>query len=199
MYQQPPGARASVATTSQQNRDTFLPYLDSLPSIAAAAHRESRRVSGANAPVDNSDDKKNKEEAAADARSSKVLGAASPRLTVGPFDSPSLAHLNSSTEAKESVEGSPVVDRGAIRSSSPYNSPDIAITVPGSTAFNDESEKESLVALASSSNVSLTPATAKAAATNRYSKVLHGLGLFGATSRRKSNTAAMKSSPNTKG
>ncbi|GAC98949.1 glycoside hydrolase [Pseudozyma hubeiensis SY62] len=145
------------------NRGSGLPYLDSLPSPA---------------PLRNSQ---------TDARQSNIFpSAASPRLTPGPFDSPSLAHLAGSrssfdasaatSSSKDTSHDSPTIDRGAIRSASPYNSPDISITVPGSTAFKQAQEQQNLVAEDSPS-----------ASTKRYSKVLHGLGLFGSTSKRKSH------------
>lgn len=175
LYQQPDVARES-----------FLPYLDSLPSIAPArnSHMPGREKVAPLQP---------------DASSRvSVQPTATPRSAPGPFDSPSLAHLNtptlsSSESAMDNADGSPTVDRGAIRSSSPYNSPDISITVPGTSAFTHEQERQSLVGLAANSISSPDQEAAKAPS-NRYSKVLQGLGLFGAVSKRKSHIGSRNTS-----
>ncbi|KAJ1032390.1 hypothetical protein NDA16_000417 [Ustilago loliicola] len=178
--------------STQPPRESFLPYLDSVATIARARNSVAVSVQ----------DKEQKPESASlevnkPRTSTLATATASPRSTPGPFDSPSLAHLTPSAEAGE---GSPVVDRGAIRSSSPYNSPDITISVPGTSAFRTEQEQQSLVGFATSSDQA--EAGASRTTSNRYSKVLHGLGLFGATSKRKSRVGSdnMKdSSLNTKG
>lgn len=121
--------------------------------------------------------------------------SASSRLTPRPLDSPQLAHLSptphtqprSSTPPSDSPRDSPVIDRGAIRSDSPYNSPDLAFAIPAAVE-QQRNERQSLVA----------PATATDRTSNRYSKVLHGLGLFGAVSKRKSR-ADMSAPSNPKG
>ncbi|SPO25035.1 probable KRE6 - glucan synthase subunit [Ustilago trichophora] len=171
LYQEP--------TAQPQNRDSGLPYLDSLPSIAPATSSLDRRQSTTTAQP---------------SRSSVVLPSTSPRLAPGPFDSPSLAHLGN----QPAGEGSPVLDRGAIRSSSPHNSPDISVTLPGPTAFRDEAEKQSLVTLTATPQAD-QEANTTGSSNNRYSKVLHGLGLFGTTSKRKSHLAKMSSNNNSKG
>ncbi|CBQ70249.1 probable KRE6-glucan synthase subunit [Sporisorium reilianum SRZ2] len=184
---------ASIVSSNDildSNRQTLngstLPYFDSLPSLAAP-------------PTVQLDPKRESVNA--------LAATASPRVTPRPFDSPSLAHLGSAKPPiDEQVEAastnddaaaataaadhdSPVIDRGAIRSASPYNSPDITLTIPGTSAFKHE--QEDLVDAS-------TATTSASASTKGYSKVLHGLGLFGTASRRKSHLG-MKESPNRKG
>lgn len=177
-----------ILTTYRQSiTESTLPYLDSLPSLATP------RISQAKQQDSNRE-------------STSVLATTtSPRVTPRPFDSPSLAHLGSSKPSTDlsseaaptrdvaTGQDTPVIDRGAIQSASPYNSPDITLTIPGTTAFKHEQEQRKLV-------VDNEPTSASAAASTsskRYSKVLHGLGLFGTTSRRKSHSG-MKDSPNRK-
>lgn len=184
----------------QSNRDSVgLPYLNSLPSIAPAA-RESVRIPS---EPEVKDKEASKSSLAAAASSTLPPRTASPLLTPGPFESPRLAHLNASSSSpdspkEEAGESSPVIDRGGIRSSSPYNSPDISIAVPGTSTFRNQQEKQSLVALAAAAASSKELGNASASS-KRYSKVLHGLGLFGATSRRKSRANSMKPSSDNKG
>ncbi|SAM75074.1 probable KRE6-glucan synthase subunit [Ustilago bromivora] len=142
-------SRSDQRESTQPPREAFLPYLDSVASVARA--RNSAPVSAQETSV---------------SRSLEVNKArtstASPRLTARPFDSPSLAHLSPSTEA---------------------------IGEAGASAFRTEQEQTSLVDIAiassSSSNQAEAGGTARTSS-NRYSKVPHGLGLFGATSKRKS-------------
>ncbi|SNX82220.1 probable KRE6 - glucan synthase subunit [Melanopsichium pennsylvanicum] len=163
-----------------------LPYLDFPPSLAPSDKGLDRRQS-----VEQT------------ARSSPIPPA-SPRLASGPFDSPLLAHLqtfSSSSKAQPAGERSPVIDRGAIRSSSPYNSPDISIALPGGTGFREHSERQSLVSLVAPKIIANKTGTEAEApqSSNRYSKVLAGLGLFGTTSKRKSHLGKMSNANNKKG
>ncbi|EST10204.1 Beta-glucan synthesis-associated, SKN1 [Kalmanozyma brasiliensis GHG001] len=180
-----------------------LPYLDSLPSLAP--QRDSiapQRKSVVPSTRTQAQDK----------RESNVLppaAAVSPRLAPAAFDSPSLAHLSSSRSSfdstataspKDTSLNSPTIDRGAIRSASPYNSPDITITVPGSTAFTQEQEKKNLFVLASNYTSEHRHTDNTSTSSKRYSKVLNGLGLFGAGSKRKNQLArsGTSSSSNTR-
>ncbi|KIS70932.1 putative glucan synthase subunit protein [Mycosarcoma maydis] len=156
------------------NAGSGLPYLDSLPSLAPSRNSQTQ------ATVQHQ----------RESRASSVLSAvASPRLAPRPFDSPSLAHLTPSRSSldvtaaaetstpKDAGQDSPTIAR------STYDSPDIYIDVPGSTAFNHVQENQRLVAADS-------PSTS----TKRFSKVLHGLGLFGSTSKRNSSLVMKKAS-----